>query len=238
MRKSYRIILKVFKALVITSGCLLLIYVILAFTTIPFHIKHWLGTHKGIITEKPAVIVLMGGSGMPSEDGLLRTYYTYLLATRYPGAEILIALPGNPEDSTDSPYLMKQELILRGIEPGIIKFENNGRNTRQQAIKVAEIYQDHNRPIALVTSSEHMYRAIRCFEKVGFKEVKGFPTFSVSISDDKLMFNDRELKGNKGIPPIGHNKQFRYQFWNHLIYEIQVSREGFALLYYRLRSWI
>ena len=175
---------------------------------------------------------------MPSEDGLIRTYYTAMLSQRYPEASIVIALPGDPGDTTDSPYLIKQELLLRGI-PGIkIHFENQGRNTRQQAMKIAELYPEHDKSLAIVTSPEHMYRSILAFQKTGFNQVKGFPTYSISIEDDQLIFNDHELKGTKGIPPIGHNKQFRYQFWNHLTFEIQVIREGFALLYYRVRSWI
>ena len=90
----------------------------------------------------------------------------------------------------------------------------------------------------LVTSPEHMYRAILSFEKAGFSQVQGLPTFETSVDEDKLYFNDRDLKGNAIVPPIGHNKQLRYQFWTHLKYEIIVIREVFALGYYKLRAWI
>ncbi len=238
MKKKIHLFYRILKVLMYSAGLIFLLAIILAFTTLPFHARHWLGTHKGIIASEPSAIILMGGAGMPSEDGLLRSYFTAILAQKYPMSKIIIALPGDSADDLDSPLQFKKELNLRGVENNRIQFENIGRNTRQQAMKIGEILLDKKKPIAIVTSPDHMYRAILSFEKVGFTVVKGFPTYTISIDEKNLFFNDMDLKGTQGLPPIGHNKQIRYQFWNHLIYEVQVAREAAALLYYKLRSWI
>ena len=45
--------------------------------------------------------------------------------------------------------------------------------------------------------------------------------------------------GNKTLlPNVGSNTSVRYQFWNHLKYEIMIAREMTALTYYKLRGWI
>ena len=51
-------------------------------------------------------------------------------------------------------------------------------------------------------------------------------------------FNDEKLGGNKAIPNIGNNIQLRYQFWNHLGYQIRVYREYLAIAFYKLKGWI
>lgn len=238
--KHFRILLlRIMKILLIVAGIFSVLGGILAFTTLPFHARHWLGTTKGIVQQPPSIIILMGGAGFPSEDGLLRCYFASVLAHKFPQAVLIIALPGDTTDSVSSPRLMQAELFLRGIQKERILFENQGRNTRQQAMQIAARFNPADSlKLAVVTSPEHMYRSILCLNKVGFKQVKGFPTTDISIEEDYLYFNDAELKGNRAIPPIGHNKQFRYQFWNHLEYEILVAREWCALFYYKLRSWI
>jgi hypothetical protein len=82
-----------------------------------------------------------------------------------------------------------------------------------------------------------MKRAVLAFRKCGYTNVSGLPTFEYSLDAD-LTFRDSDLKGNKIAPPIGNNLQVRYQFWNHLKYEILVIREYFGLGYYKLRGWI
>jgi len=226
------------RILLFSAGVLFLLLLILSFTTIPFYARHWLGTHQGCISKEPGVIVLMGGAGIPSEDGLLRTYFTAVLANRYPRSEVIIAFPGDTVEKMNLPFQFRSELVMRGIDPGRIHFENTGRNTRQQAMMIAGMMLPDTSILALVTSPEHMYRSILVFRKLGFTDTEGFPTSEVSIDERFLAFEDQDLKGNPNIPPIGHNKQIRYQFWNHLEYEIMVIRELFALGYYRLRSWI
>jgi uncharacterized SAM-binding protein YcdF (DUF218 family) len=236
-RKSVFRIIRIF---LLTLGSFFLLLSILAFTTLPYYARYWLGIHKGCVDKAPSEIILLGGAGMPSDDGLMRSYYTALLGNKYPGSGIIIALPGDTTDTLSSPCLLKKELVMRGIKSDRVAFESNGHNTRQQALKIFDRFgiQFQHKPIALVTSPEHMYRAVLSFEKAGFDDVKGLPTFENSIEEDDLYFKDKDLKGNQFVPPIGQTKQIRYQFWTHLKYEILVIREAFALGYYKMRAWI
>jgi len=236
--KIRRFIQAASRILLLSAGVFFLVLLILSFTTLPFYARHWLGTHLGCVSKEPDVIVLMGGAGIPSDDGLLRTYFTALLASRYPRSQVIIAFPGDTLEKMNLPFQFKSELVMRGIDHGRIRFENTGRNTRQQAMLIAGMMLPDTSALALVTSPEHMYRSILVFRKLGFNNIEGFPTSEVSIDDRFLTFDDKDLKGNRNVPPIGHNKQVRYQFWNHLEYEILVIRELFALGYYKLRSWI
>ncbi len=93
-------------------------------------------------------------------------------------------------------------------------------------------------PILLVTSPEHMRRAVLAFKKVGFEKVNALPAFENAAEAD-FSFTDDELGGSTiMLPDVGNNINMRYQMWNHLKYEILIAREMVALTYYELRGWI
>ncbi len=238
MKKKISRIGRIVKILLVATGCMFIVFCILAFTTLPFWAYYSLGTTNSKISSPPATIVLLGGAGIPSGDGLMRAFYTAKLSSAYKDAKIIIAMPGDITDSTSAPCLVAGELMLRGVDTHRILFENTGRNTREQARKAAsgKTSAQLNLPLTLVTSPEHMKRAVLTFRKCGFTAVSGLPTFEYSLDAD-LTFSDSDLKGNKMMPPIGNNLQVRYQFWNHLKYEIMVLREYFGLAYYKLRGW-
>lgn len=240
MKVAKKSVFRFLRYCMIATGGFFLLLTILALTTVPFYARYWLGTSQGCVAGEPVAIVLLSGSGMPSEDGLLRCYYTASLAVSNPRANVYIALPGDTSYESGSARLMKHELIIHGVSDSVIHFENIGRNTRQQAMQLAEmkIPGSDTGTIALVTSPEHMYRAILTFRKAGFAHVTGVPTFEKSVEDNNLIFNDKELRGNPYYLPIGKSKQLRYQFWNHLRFEILVIREYFAIAYYKTRAWI
>ena len=229
---------KAFRWFLLASGLAFLILCILAFTTIPFHLYHRLATYSLPGKIPPKAIVMLSGAGIPSENGLIRAYFTATLANKYPGATVIIAAPGDTSDAMSDPMQIFNELTLRGVNPQQIIFETEGKNTRGQAINLfSESGKDfENSSIVLVTSPEHVKRAVKTFRHAGFTRVSALPAFESSLSED-LTFNDRDLKGNKLIPPIGGNMQFRYQFWNHLKYEILVIREYFALAFYKVKGW-
>lgn len=180
----------------------------------------------------------MGGSAMPGESGLIRSYYAAMVAKEFKEAEIIIALPGDIYDSTSSIRLMQKELEIRNINPRRIILESEGKNTRDQALEVQKIIPHKESTIIIVTSPSHMRRSILSFEKIGFQSVNGAPAF-VAIHDFDLFFNDKELGGkNRFLPDIGNNTQIRYQFWKHLEFEIIFIREMMALGYYNLKGWI
>ena len=240
MKKKTSRIRKLIKLFLIITGCLFITLCILAFTTLPFWAYYSLGTANSKITREPATIIMLGGAGIPSGDGLIRSYYTASLAKANPGVPVIIAMPGDITDSLSAPRLVENELLIRGVNPSSISYERTGRNTREQAQKIAagKTSAQLQLPITLVTSPEHMKRAVLAFRKCGFTAVSGLPTFEYALDATDLTFRDSDLKGNKLVPPIGNNLQIRYQFWNHLKYEIMVMREYFGLAYYKLRGWI
>jgi len=96
---------------------------------------------------------------------------------------------------------------------------------------------NENDNILIVTSPEHMYRSVKAFIKVGLVNTGGEPAFEKAI-ESNLLFKDDDLGGNNAVPEIGGSMQIRYQFWNHMKYQIIVYREYFAIAYYKLKSWI
>ncbi|MEZ4722843.1 MAG: YdcF family protein, partial [Flavobacteriales bacterium] len=187
------------------------------------------------LPDAPDVIVILGGAGMPSADGLQRTHFGAIASNAYPNAEVVIALPAG----TDSvnPYeqlkLMAKELVTKGVDPNNIKFESKGFNTHSQAaILYANYHNDWNPAILVVTSPEHMFRAVKSFEKVGFTSVGGLPTFEVPV-------DGRKLKGQLELDKVEmENITLRYNMWSYLQYEIRVLREYMAITYYWLLGWI
>jgi uncharacterized SAM-binding protein YcdF (DUF218 family) len=239
MKKKNNRVWHILKIVLATGGFIFLTFCILALTTLPYWAYYNLGTTNSKITVPPRTIVLLSGTGIPSESGLLRAYYTAHLAKANPEAHIVISIPGDLSDSMGAAQLTAGEIILRGIAKERIHFENTGRNTREQAQKLAagKTSTQLNEPVTLVTSPDHMKRAVLAFRKCGFTKVSGLPTFEHSLESD-LSFKDSDLKGNKMAPPIGNNLQVRYQFWTHLKLEILVIREYFGLAYYRMRGWV
>jgi uncharacterized SAM-binding protein YcdF (DUF218 family) len=231
---------QILRLLILISGTTFFFLCLLAFTTLPYYARYWLGTYKGVTTNPPTHIILLGGAGIPSHDGLIRCYYAASLANRFPAADVIIAVPGDTTDNLSAPVLYREELLIRGVQKERIHFESTSHNTRQQALHIAESGRLTNDTgeVSIVTSPEHMFRAILCFEKAGLKRISGFPAFETSIAESDLYYKDSDLKGNKSLPGVGQDKQLRYQFWNHLTYEIHVIRECFAIAYYKARAWI
>lgn len=229
--------LRILRNLWVLIGIFFSICIVLAFTTLPFWGYYWLGTSRSELNEEPKTIILLGGGGMPSESNLMRSWYAGKAAKSFPLASVLIAMPGDLSDSLATPLLMKKELEQRGIPEYLILFENLGTNTRAQALNCLKLA-DHEASVLLVTSPEHMRRAVLCFRKAGFSKVNALPAFENAVEAD-LRFTDDDLGGNKTlVPDVGNRISVRYQVWNHLKYEILIARETVALAYYKLRGWI
>jgi len=229
-----------FRSILLSFGFLFLIILFLSFTTLPYWGYYWLGTSQSKITEKPDYIILLGGGGMPSESSLMRVFYAHRAAMESPESQIVISIPGNPEDSTSTARQVAQELIIKGIDSHRILYEQTGTNTRSEALQLQQFNSENltGKSILLVTSPEHMRRAVLVFRKAGFTRVSALPAFESAI-EAKLFFEDDQLGGNKIlVPDIGGNTEVRYQFWNHLKYEILIAREMAAMGYYKLRGWI
>ena len=149
--------LRLLRNLFVLLGIFFSICILLALTSQPFWGYHWLGTSKSEIKWEPQSIVLLGGGGMPSQSALMRSWYVEKAAKTFPNAKVIIAMPGDLKDSLSTPLLMKKELEIRGINPETILFEDEGTNTRAQALNCQRLIKMQS-PILLVTSPEHMRR--------------------------------------------------------------------------------
>jgi len=235
--KLYRlkhIFLKFLKCFFGILGVLFFIVFILSFTDVPYYAYHRLGTTNSKIITKPDVIVVLGGSGMPSPDGLIRTYFASQTAMQYPATQVIIALPFNENDSLYQLNLMANELIVRGVDSSRIKYEPIGFNTRSQALNIASMYKNNLKNVSfiIVTSPEHMYRAIKTFKKAGLKVVGGVPTFENPPDSDKV--KDKSKSKDIRVKSLS----LRYNMWSYLNYELLVFREYFAISYYKIKGWI
>lgn len=224
----------VIKWVFITLGIILAAAIILSFTDLPYYAYHHLGTVNSSMSDRPDVIVVLGGSGMPSPDGLIRAYYASESANEFESAEIVIALPYNEKDSLYQLNLMAHELIIRGVDSLRIKYEPFGFNTHSQAIHVASMFADWEpKPVVLlITSPEHMYRSVRSFIKAGFVKVGGIAAFE--RPSDEGMLKDRDKSKDTRIKQLS----LRYNMWSYLKYELLVLREYMAIIYYKMKGWV
>jgi uncharacterized SAM-binding protein YcdF (DUF218 family) len=225
-----------FKWLLGITGGFAVLLLVLSFTDIPYFAYYYLGTSSPKITHDPDLIVVLGGAGMPSPDGLIRVWYASNAAREYKKAQIIIALPYNEngKDSLHQLDLMARELIVKGIDSSRIHYEPLGFNTRSQALNVAAGFAGSKGWLYLlvVTSPEHMYRSVKTFQKAGFAHVEGLPTFEVPIDEERA--RDKE----DAKDPRVKNLAFRYNMWSYLSYELLVFREYSAITYYKLKGWI
>ena len=233
-------LLKFLKVFMFTLGGIFLFVLVFAFTTGPFWMVYWLGTSVSECHFKPENIIIMGGSGMPSESALMRIYFAADLAKKYPTSNVYVSQPsaeGIKMVDTDA-YRMKQELQMKGIDSSRIFLEVEGKNTREEAMNVLKINPlIKTQNCVIVTSPEHMRRSILTFRKIGFQSLGGLPTFNISSPVD-LLYKDKTLGGRDiPLPEVGESIQLRYQFWNHLQYQVISYREFVALFWYRIRGW-
>jgi len=218
------------------SGAFFVLIIILAFTPLPYYMQNWLANTDKYDISQPDYIIMLGGSGMPSEDNLIRLYYTAQLGIENPKAYIIIA---HPKDSSVQ-HLMQQELIIRDIDSLRITFASKGTNTQSQIVNIQDSFPETLfKKGIVITSPEQIRRTLMAFRKAGFKHVGGLPSFSQAMDRDfDLRFNSRKLKGSRYIPEVGDKLRLRYNFWNYLKLEITCLRELTALAYYKLNGWI
>lgn len=217
----------------VLGGCFFFL-LFLSFTDLPYYAYHWLGTSSPKLKEKPAIIVLLGGGGMPSPDGFMRCYYASKAAAEYPDAKVVIALPSNDDGSNTQLELMRKELMLHEVDSTRILFESEGFNTRSQAEHLATTVGSAkgSTPLLIITSPEHMYRAVETFKMLGFTDVGGEAAFEEPV-------NEKKTKDNQGTKDVRvRSVSLRYNMWSYLNYELLVLREYTAITYYWIKGWI
>ena len=154
------------RRLVFVLGGIALVMVVLAATRLPFDAHRALGTAAGECDAPAELLVVLGGSGMPSAAELRRLYHAAEVAQAMPAAAVLVIHPGDPAVL----QAMVAELQLRGVGAERIRSLNEGDNTRAQALAVRD-YLGATRPsLVLVTAPENMYRSVRAFRAVGLAQ--------------------------------------------------------------------
>ncbi len=199
--------------------------------------RYHLGTTVPSLNKTPDYIVMLGGGGIPEGKNMVRLYHTAGMSKKYPDAKIIISLPGDTLDSTSSISLMKDELIIRGVSNSRIQIESVGNNTRNEVLQIKKMIPDSSAILLVITSPEHLYRSVHCFQKVGFLNVCGHAAFERTLEAQLLVGNSQTGK-QEAIPEIGDNIQIRYRFWNHLQFEVMIFREYIAITYYWIKGWI
>lgn len=118
-----------------------------------------------------AVLVVLTGSDL--DDGILgyssywRAVYAVLVwRTRRP-TQIWISGGGPME--VPMAESMKTFLVASGVPESLIRIEGQSRSTWESAQRMSRLLEAESRPIALLTSDYHMFRARRMFEKAGLK---------------------------------------------------------------------
>ena len=228
------VVWKVLKNIFLSLGILFALMIVLAFTSIPFYMHYNLGEIPDDInmTEDfyPKKIVMFGAAGMPSPDNLMRLYYTSYCANLYDVPVIII----HPEDSVCQLEMTKY-LLQNGVED--ILYVTRGSNTRSQVVEFKELYPELiKEQMLVVTSTEHMYRTIRCLKKIGFEYVSGKPAQEATVDFD-LSIKQQNLGGKEFVPSV-ENTKIRYTFYNYLKLEVTCFREYVAIVYYKIKGWI
>ncbi len=209
------------------------LFFVLSFTDIPYYAYYDLSLPGETLRTDPDVIVLLGGGGMPSPDGLIRIYYAAEAANKYKNASVIIALPYNEADSLYQLKLMAKELITKGIDSSRISYEPLGYNTHSQAENIAARYvkEKNSLSLLLVTSPEHIYRSVKTFRKAGFTNVAGAASFEHPPDEEKI--KDKENTSDTRVKSL----DLRYNMWSYMHYELLVMREYCAILYYKTKGW-
>jgi uncharacterized SAM-binding protein YcdF (DUF218 family) len=223
------------RSAVTTAGIVFLFMAFLAFTRIPFDAHRWLGTAAGECRSEPTLIIVLGGSGMPSAPELLRLHRAAELAHAWPEAALAIVHPGD-QQPIDA---MRDELVQRGVDSTRIGLINEGDNTRAQAMAVGSRMLPNMKEmsIAVVTAPENMYRSVLTFRGIGFTDVCGAPAWDHAMFYE-FNYDHAAVGGKAWVPDVSDQPALRYTFWNYLKLEVTCLREYMAITYYWLNGWI
>jgi len=211
------------RIIVSISAVLLLLQIALATPFLDGVVESWLQVTDAGAMDDPRYIVVLGGGGIPSDTGLMRTYYGARHSISFPDATVILALPADEDPEASSVGRMKDELVLRGVPESSILMETEGRNTHEQAEKVKAMLGPgaiHD-PVHIVTERSHLRRSVLCFRKAGFSRVFGIGTQNTGAEAD-----------------MGAGTFLRYTLWSNLQLQIRVLREMIATGMYKLRGWV
>lgn len=199
------------------------VQLLVGFFGVPAGVARWLACAAETNTVPPRIVVVLGGGGIPSESGLIRTYYAAELREKHAGLQYVVSLPSDGDPSTNSVGRMRDELVLRGVPVKSIRMEFAALNTHEQAINIAKLLGPAalTSEVRIVTSSLHLRRSLGCFRRAGFTHARGTGAVNTGAEADP-----------------GQGTLLRYAFWANLVSGVDCLREGCALLVYKVRGWI
>ena len=145
-------------------------------------------------------IVVLGGSVIPTiskargrpaiREGADRLFAAITLARKYPGARVVLAggivvpWPGAIPES----WVMRDVLSAAGVAEARIEVETQSRNTYENALYTYKLAHPSPGEVwVLITSGNHMPRAVGCFRQVGFTVV---PYPVDYLTTGKMAFNN------------------------------------------------
>lgn len=203
----------------------------------------WFANQLYLLYEQPSIslsthekytwgIVLGGGMIRPNDDPTLNKIYVGETADRfiqpillYKAGKIkkILITGGNTSigkfklDQGNETNQVKQLMVDLGVKPSDIFVETKARNTRENALYSAQLLKKYikNEEMLLITSAMHMPRAIRCFEKVGFR-VKAYSVDKKSSQNESGIL-DIITPSDYQVTKIS---QLVREIWGFLIYKI------------------
>ena len=233
MPRSFKVLVR---RLLLACGVALILLFALCWSPYPWRMYYWLSMPEAHLEAAPEWIVVLGGGGIPSESGLMRTYYGALAAERYPDAQLVVALPEYEGTEDSSLRRMRRELVMRGVAEERVRLEPRGASTRAQALEIGKMIEP-GAAVMLVTSPEHVRRSVLTFRRAGFEHVGAYAA-SDTHADGDLSLSADDVGSGSYAPALEGSLMLRYGFWNHVGYMTRFAREFAALCYYRLKGWI
>jgi uncharacterized SAM-binding protein YcdF (DUF218 family) len=223
-RRAGRFVKACLRLAVWLAAALFVLQIVSAVTGLQTLLHQYLSMRNGYrLEDEPRYMIVLGGGGIPSESGLIRTYYAAVMGRAFSNATVVVALPSDGDPETSSVGRMRDELVMRGLSADSILMEYRGLNTHQQAANIRAMLGPDvvEEPVLLVTSPYHVRRSVLTFRKVGFRNVAGEASVEMGAEAD-----------------VGGRILLRYSFWQNLESQSFMVRELVAILYYRFRGWI
>jgi len=228
---------RLWRGVIVALAVLAVAQLFLICSPYPWRMYQYLSMPESRLEEAPDWIIVLGGGGIPSESGLIRTYYGAMAARQFPAARVVVALP---EDGAldDSPVgRMRDELVLRGVDRERILIEHQGVNTRSQAMEMLKLIPDREARLLLITNAEHVRRAVGVFRTAGFVRAGAYPAYDTYDGGDLTVTSDA-VGTSLPIQPVESSLFLRYNIWNNANYLLRSSREWAAIVYYRSKGWM
>lgn len=210
-------------------GVFSFLFLILCFTPLPYYLYHNPANYPIKKYLPVQGILVPGGNGMPTADGLFRCYKAAEALQQYKTAKCYILHVSELNDTTSEIFLMKKEMEKLGISSNRIILLARGKTTYEQMKQFAELKTDTANNLMVITKPVHFYRCRKVLQKMGYSNV-----FSYYVHEN----NTPEELITKKSKNISDNPALRYNLWSYAIYLIEVMREYFAIGYYYLTGRI